>query len=88
MTTHGGRSRTGVDAVEWCARAAELGAGEILLNFVIVIVGAMFIAGDPQPYRNAVVLLTPPTARATFRAPTQIIWSAAETTTWTPMPSS
>ena len=32
VTTHGGRSRTGVDAVEWCARAAELGAGEILLN--------------------------------------------------------
>ncbi len=32
VTTHGGRSRTGVDAVQWCARAAELGAGEILLN--------------------------------------------------------
>jgi cyclase len=24
--------RTGIDAVAWCARAAELGAGEILLN--------------------------------------------------------
>ncbi|QGN57121.1 imidazole glycerol phosphate synthase subunit HisF [Nostocoides sp. HKS02] len=32
VTTHGGRTRTGLDAVEWCARAAELGAGEILLN--------------------------------------------------------
>ena len=32
VTTHGGRTRTGIDAVEWCARAAELGAGEILLN--------------------------------------------------------
>ncbi len=32
VTTHGGRTRTGTDAVEWCARAAELGAGEILLN--------------------------------------------------------
>jgi len=32
VTTHGGRTRTGMDAVEWCARAAELGAGEILLN--------------------------------------------------------
>ena len=42
------------------------GAGEILLNFVIVIVGAMFIAGDPRPYRNAVVLLTPPAARPTM----------------------
>jgi cyclase len=32
VTTHGGRTRTGMDAVEWCARAAELGVGEILLN--------------------------------------------------------
>ena len=32
VTTHGGRQRVGLDAVEWCARAAELGAGEILLN--------------------------------------------------------
>ncbi|MFC4561392.1 imidazole glycerol phosphate synthase subunit HisF [Nocardiopsis mangrovi] len=32
VTTHGGRRGTGIDAVEWAARAAELGAGEILLN--------------------------------------------------------
>ena len=32
VTTHGGRTGTGVDAVEWAGRAAELGAGEILLN--------------------------------------------------------
>ena len=32
VTTHGGREGTGIDAVEWCARAASLGAGEILLN--------------------------------------------------------
>jgi cyclase len=32
VTTHGGRTGTGIDAIEWCARAAELGAGEILLN--------------------------------------------------------
>jgi imidazole glycerol-phosphate synthase subunit HisF len=32
VTTHGGRRGTGVDAVEWAAWAAELGAGEILLN--------------------------------------------------------
>ena len=32
VTTHGGRSGTGIDAVEWCVRAADLGAGEILLN--------------------------------------------------------
>jgi len=32
VTTHGGRTRTGVDAVEWCVRAEGLGVGEILLN--------------------------------------------------------
>lgn len=30
--THGGREPTGIDAVAWCARMAELGAGEILLT--------------------------------------------------------
>jgi cyclase len=30
--THGGRTATGIDAVEWAARAEELGAGEILLT--------------------------------------------------------
>ncbi|GAA3106866.1 imidazole glycerol phosphate synthase subunit HisF [Streptomyces goshikiensis] len=32
VTTHGGRQSAGIDAVEWAHRAAELGAGEILLN--------------------------------------------------------
>jgi cyclase len=32
VTTHGGRRPTGLDAVAWAARGAELGAGEILLN--------------------------------------------------------
>ena len=32
VTTHGGRRGTGLDAVAWAARVAELGAGEILLN--------------------------------------------------------
>ncbi len=30
--THGGRRATGIDAVEWCRRVEELGAGEILLT--------------------------------------------------------
>ncbi len=30
--THGGRRPTGLDAVQWCVRAAALGAGEILLT--------------------------------------------------------
>jgi cyclase len=32
VTTHGGRRSAGLDAVGWAVRAAELGAGEILLN--------------------------------------------------------
>jgi cyclase len=32
VTTHGGRKGTGIDAIEWARRGAELGAGEILLN--------------------------------------------------------
>ena len=32
VTTHGGRTGTGIDAVDWAHRAADLGAGEILLN--------------------------------------------------------
>ncbi|HVR62858.1 MAG TPA: imidazole glycerol phosphate synthase subunit HisF [Polyangia bacterium] len=30
--THGGRRPTGIDAVAWCARMAETGAGELLLT--------------------------------------------------------
>lgn len=30
--THGGRQGTGIDAIGWCAQAAEFGAGEILLT--------------------------------------------------------
>ena len=32
VTTHGGRTGTGLDAVEWARQAVALGAGEILLN--------------------------------------------------------
>jgi cyclase len=32
VTTHGGRTGTGIDAVEWARRGQELGIGEILLN--------------------------------------------------------
>jgi cyclase len=32
VCTHGGRRATGIDAVEWAARMAEAGAGEILLT--------------------------------------------------------
>jgi cyclase len=32
--SHGGRNDTGLDAIEWAAEAAALGAGEILLNSI------------------------------------------------------
>lgn len=32
VTTHGGTRGTGLDALDWIARAQQLGAGEILLN--------------------------------------------------------
>jgi cyclase len=32
--SRGGRDDTGIDAIEWAVRAAELGAGEILLNSI------------------------------------------------------
>lgn len=32
--THGGRSATDLDAVEWASRAADLGAGEILITSI------------------------------------------------------
>ena len=50
-------------------RLADLtqGAGEVLINFAIVIVGAMFLAANPQTYLSGVVLLTPPPARPAMR---------------------
>lgn len=32
--THGGRNATGLDAIEWAVRCAQLGAGEILLTAI------------------------------------------------------
>lgn len=32
--SHGGRTDTGIDAVQWAIKAVELGAGEILLNSI------------------------------------------------------
>lgn len=34
VTTHGGRTGTGIDALEWCREASERGVGEILLNSI------------------------------------------------------
>ncbi|WP_309079936.1 imidazole glycerol phosphate synthase subunit HisF [Zhihengliuella sp.] len=34
VTTHGGRTGTGIDAIEWAREAARRGVGEILLNSI------------------------------------------------------
>jgi cyclase len=34
VTTHGGRTRTGLDALEWAHEAIERGAGELLVNSI------------------------------------------------------
>lgn len=64
--------RTVVNAVEAALGGSAIadrlgnlatGAGQILVNFLIVMVGAMFIAGNPRPYERAFVMLTPPPGR-------------------------
>lgn len=34
IVTHGGRKRTGLEAIEWARRGVELGAGEIVVNSI------------------------------------------------------
>jgi imidazole glycerol-phosphate synthase subunit HisF len=34
VTTHGGRTNTGIDALDWTQRAIALGAGELLVNSI------------------------------------------------------
>ncbi len=34
IVTHGGRTRTGLDALEWARRGEELGAGELVVNSI------------------------------------------------------
>jgi cyclase len=34
VTTHGGRTNTGIDAIDWAERAIALGAGELLVNSI------------------------------------------------------
>jgi imidazole glycerol-phosphate synthase subunit HisF len=34
IVTHGGRKRTGMEAVEWASRGVELGAGELVVNSI------------------------------------------------------
>src|SRR5437763_11667992 len=34
IVTHGGRNRTGMDAVDWACKGVELGAGELVVNSI------------------------------------------------------
>ena len=34
IVTHGGRNRTGIDAIEWAKRGEALGAGELVVNSI------------------------------------------------------
>jgi imidazole glycerol-phosphate synthase subunit HisF len=34
IVTHGGRNRTGIDAIAWARRGEELGAGEVVVNSI------------------------------------------------------
>lgn len=40
------------------------GGGEIILNFLILLFGALFLAGDPKVYERGLLLLVPPAKRA------------------------
>ena len=97
-TTEVGRSIvSAVEASEGGSRIAQRlgdllsGSGVLLLNFVIVIVGAMFIAGSPGTYVRGLVLLVPPPGRpAMERAIRQVslalrLWLKAKLITMTAM---
>ncbi len=42
----------------------SVGIGEILANFLVVLVGAMFLAADPSVYKRGLILLVPRSGRA------------------------
>ena len=61
-----------VDAAYSGSRVAKdvsgsvLGTGQLLLNVVLVIVGAFFLAADPTAYERGLLLLVPQSRRAVF----------------------
>ena len=60
------------------------GAGELLLNTVLVLFGAIFFAVDPKVYERGVLLLVPPSKRAAVEdalgdvASTLLLWLRAQ----------
>jgi len=59
----GGQSIIGGGKAATVAAGVGIGAGELLVNFLIVLVGALFFAAQPRLYRNGAVLLAPPPYR-------------------------
>jgi predicted PurR-regulated permease PerM len=59
----GGRNIIGGGKAARVAAGLGIGAGELLVNFLIVVVGALFFAAQPRLYRDGAVLLAPPPYR-------------------------
>lgn len=59
-----GKSGAGGSRAVRLLLGAGWGAGEILLNFIVILIAALFFAGDPKLYRRGLVLLAPPPYRA------------------------
>lgn len=49
------------------AAALGLDAGKVLVNFIIILIGAVFFAADPALYRRGLLLLVPPRRREVAR---------------------
>lgn len=64
MLLDGIRSAAGGSRAATLVADFGLGAGEVAINFLIVLVGALFIAAQPRLYRAGAVLLVPPVYRA------------------------
>ena len=60
------RASVGGSTFAQLAGKLSVGIGEILLNFLVVLVGALFIAANPGVYKRGLLLLVPPSARAQF----------------------
>ena len=71
-----GRAATGGSTFADLLGRVSIGGGEILLNFIIVLVGAIFIAVDPNVYKRGVILLTPPAGRPQVAAAIEAVAAA------------
>jgi predicted PurR-regulated permease PerM len=64
MLLDSSRSAAGGGKVAGLALGAGWGASEILVNFIIILIGGLFFAVDPAVYRRGLVLLVPGPHRA------------------------